>query len=88
MQSVDPHDTYTCFAPYPQVFRRTICDGCLSTNHKPMQSGSVSDALQNVDQAYKWMGPLLSEWTATEKLTSNLVDNFDGTPKEMLPLNE
>ena len=39
------HDTSTDFVPYLQVFGRRICDGCLTTSHKPAQSGSLSDAL-------------------------------------------
>ena len=33
-------------------------------------------------------GPQTMEWMATETLTCDLADNFDGTPKEMLHLNE
>ena len=54
--SVDPYDTSTYFTPHLQIFGRRIHDGCLSTSHESVQSGSVSDALQDVGQAYKRMG--------------------------------
>ena len=55
--SMDPCDTSTDFAPYPQVFGRRICDGHLTTSQKPVQSCSVSDAPQAVGQVHKRMGP-------------------------------
>ena len=48
-------NTSTNFVPYLQVFGQRIRDGRLTTSRKPAQSGSVSDTLQAVSQAYKWM---------------------------------
>ena len=56
MHPVDPYNTSTDFAPCSQVFGRRIRDGRLTTSHKPVQSGSVSDALRAVSQACKRMG--------------------------------
>ena len=54
--SMCPYDTSTDFVPCLQVFGRHIHDGRLTTSREPAQSGSVSDALQNVGQVHKWMG--------------------------------
>ena len=42
--------------PHLQVFAARLRDGRLSSSGQPLQSGTVSDYLRSIGQAYKWVG--------------------------------